>query len=601
MPSRRPHVYKLLLASVAAWTLAMVDGAFADRYAIIVANQDYRHAARVDYAIRDADAFERALLDAIGVPQRNIKRFTDLSFGDLRHRLGDSVESGSVAGLISNPDDELYIYFAGHGSQRERQALPARSGQPSRQSSPHGLRHLTICERSWSNCSGPGCRKGAFFSFWKAVFRAAAIPVISLQGTSAPASGPPVILTDSELGADPDRIVVLAAAQGDQFAVWDTQYRQSVFTDALVSALYGEADSPIFGGNADQVVTIGELTKFIRRRIARRLRVVRPGVRQEPEIVGGQSQAPLVRTDEIFASWPELVRRRHGEDIQAALLLSEGEPTQIKNFLSSCLYCPKKGEMRKFLSDHARRETVCAIERPHIERLLKEGSAAQIKTFKGICKCCERLGELETRLASLETDAPLQDPPTVPETDSFATTGPASNDNELVTDTHLVRETQTRLFDLNYDPGPADGVAGQATRAAVRQFQSDVNTPQNGTLTVGLLKRLRQAKSLQPWGAIVFDDRRESWGMSWNEASRADALRSARKQCGSAKCGQSVTFFKGWCGAFSYGAEGWALASRETSNAARDASLRSCRQQDSSCRVVAAVCASGGDRYVASE
>jgi uncharacterized protein len=54
-----------------------------------------------------------------------------------------------------------------------------------------------------------------------------------------------------------------------------------------------------------------------------------------------------------------------------------------------------------------------------------------------------------------------------------------------------VRETQTRLKDLGYDVGPADGIIGPQTAAELKRFQADRGMAPDGILNSELLARLR--------------------------------------------------------------------------------------------------------------
>ena len=58
-----------------------------------------------------------------------------------------------------------------------------------------------------------------------------------------------------------------------------------------------------------------------------------------------------------------------------------------------------------------------------------------------------------------------------------------------------VRELQKLLNRLGYQLGPADGVAGQKTRGAVREFQRRAGLSQDGRLTLELLDALRAASN----------------------------------------------------------------------------------------------------------
>lgn len=55
-----------------------------------------------------------------------------------------------------------------------------------------------------------------------------------------------------------------------------------------------------------------------------------------------------------------------------------------------------------------------------------------------------------------------------------------------------VREVQKRLQGFGFNPGPADGVAGRMTAAAVMNYQLSRGQPQNGDIDRDVLEQLRQ-------------------------------------------------------------------------------------------------------------
>ena len=58
------------------------------------------------------------------------------------------------------------------------------------------------------------------------------------------------------------KLVVLTAAQGDQFASWDEDAKLGLFTRHLLEALKGAADGEDFG-NGDGKVTVAEAEKYL--------------------------------------------------------------------------------------------------------------------------------------------------------------------------------------------------------------------------------------------------------------------------------------------------------------------------------------------------
>ncbi|MBD8893485.1 glycoside hydrolase family protein [Roseibium litorale] len=82
---------------------------------------------------------------------------------------------------------------------------------------------------------------------------------------------------------------------------------------------------------------------------------------------------------------------------------------------------------------------------------------------------------------------------------------PVASTGDEVSANPAVREAQAVLTKLGYTPGPADGLAGQRTKAAVRAFQRD-NPPllvdgQIGPATLSLLSRLSAKRGTEHAGA----------------------------------------------------------------------------------------------------
>jgi hypothetical protein len=164
-------------------------------------------------------------------------------------------------------------------------------------------------------------------------------------------------------------------------------------------------------------------------------------------------------------------------------------------------------------------------------------------------------------------------------------------------DVDIRREVRQRLYELNFDPGAPDGPFTSAAQEAVRQFERKNNLPVTGIASIELLRRLRDAPTLKPWGAIVFDSVKGKWGLSWGADTRQAAVASARVSCGEKSgCPIEVSFFGGACGAFAHSTSSWSIDARADIAKATDAALADCRKQTAQCRIIASVCADGSHR-----
>ena len=73
-------------------------------------------------------------------------------------------------------------------------------------------------------------------------------------------------------------------------------------------------------------------------------------------------------------------------------------------------------------------------------------------------------------------------------------TSPATNNSGQVSNRAYIKLAQEILADLGYQPGPADGLVGARTRAAVRAFQATEGLPIDGVLSEPLFVKLFQTE-----------------------------------------------------------------------------------------------------------
>ncbi|MFZ1107789.1 MAG: caspase family protein [Rhodomicrobium sp.] len=177
----------------------------------------------------------------------------------------------------------------------------------------------------------------------------------------------------------------------------------------------------------------------------------------------------------------------------------------------------------------------------------------------------------------------------------------ASSDTTPIVASEQIKEAKRRLYELNYDPGAEDGAVNDRMREAIRDFEETLGLKKDGDLTEGLLRRLRLATPLRPWGAIAYSRTEKKWGMSWATESRQAAVAEAQAACGKAKstCASVLTFFGSECGAFAFSDKRWSLAARANMSAARVAALEECGKNNPGCEILAGVCASGTEKVVA--
>ena len=188
------------------------------------------------------------------------------------------------------------------------------------------------------------------------------------------------------------------------------------------------------------------------------------------------------------------------------------------------------------------------------------------------------------------------------------------------------RRIQSALAAQGANPGPADGVFGPKTRAAIKEWQSSRGYSATGSLTDEQVRVLlaansgtaqsrptkktpsvaRSKKSDDLWGSIAFSQDPGggyTWAMVWNSSGHEQAKQLAMEKCrgrGGENC-QDVGWFKNQCAALAVGdGNGFAGGGGRTTAEAESTALSKCRTVDNNCRIVVSRCtdtateASGG-------
>ncbi|MEL7543671.1 MAG: caspase family protein, partial [Pseudomonadota bacterium] len=322
-----------------------------------------------------------------------IWRRSNLGTTDLRYFIGAPGQPGQLAKWLADKgeDAELIVYFAGHGSREQNangKTLPYLMGVDSR---PESLQQtgfpLNTLVSELQAVQSRHLKKGRVMLVLESCFSGLAGDGSELVvGRSAPAWGKPQTASKLVKNAN-KRFIMMAAAQENQYAVWDKQWKRSVFTDALVSGLYGEADSERFNGDGNGRVTLGELKTFVKRRVERRLRATGIQDAQVPDYVGGSDDLALVKTDEMDGVFADQVERSHSERIEADVVLASRDMEGIESYLSNCLYCFNKTKLRAVVREEKRSASLCAIEERWLENVSGRTAVARLEAYLKTAKC----------------------------------------------------------------------------------------------------------------------------------------------------------------------------------------------------------------------
>jgi Domain of unknown function (DUF4189)/TIR domain len=107
-----------------------------------------------------------------------------------------------------------------------------------------------------------------------------------------------------------------------------------------------------------------------------------------------------------------------------------------------------------------------------------------------------------------------------------------------------------------------------------------------------------RAQTPNVWGAIVFDKRTgKRWGMVWDQPTREAAMKAAGSYCAATQCEAEYAFSGKECAALAVSSTSWSIKPADEIQKARQAALEDCGKRGSVCRIIAASCADGSEKF----
>ena len=255
---RVPLMLSLALASL---TFGAVAHANPDGVAVIIGNRHYQGAVpEVSYAHRDAEAFKRYVLDALGYDPANVLDMRDATQAQMVATFGNekSAEGNLWAYLDPAGGSDVVVFYSGHGVPGQRDdkgyLLPADADPnvPELNAYPIDLLYANLAKLTEAGsvavfldaCFSGGSQRGMLIENASPVYVSAALPT-------------------AVAGA----MTVLTAASGGQLASWDTTAGHGMFTHHLLDALYGKGDA-----DGDGRVSAAEAKRYLDRHMTRAAR-----------------------------------------------------------------------------------------------------------------------------------------------------------------------------------------------------------------------------------------------------------------------------------------------------------------------------------------
>ena len=222
--------------------------------AVIMGNRNYKGMANVDFAERDANAMRKFVVEQLHYREGNIIDLRNTSQAELRTTFGTaSTHKGKLYDYVRPQKSDVIVFYSGHGVpglRDKRGYLLPVDGEPNRaELSGYPLEVLL------TNLSKVPARS-------MKVFIDACFSGDSPKGMLVRATSGLSVEIRQPKSVD-NKMVVITASKGDQFASWDEDAKHGLFTKYLLEALGGHADKEEFGGNADGKVTLGEVKDYL--------------------------------------------------------------------------------------------------------------------------------------------------------------------------------------------------------------------------------------------------------------------------------------------------------------------------------------------------
>ena len=231
--------------------------------AVIIGNRDYAHTEKVAYAHRDTDAFKEYVTDLLGFDPKRVIHLRDVTLTQMIEVFGNEREfKGEVWRLLDQGGrSDVVVFYSGHGvpGLRDKRGylvpVNARPDTVELSGYPIEVLYANLGKLNKARsvvvyldaCFSGDSHAGMLFERASPVKIRAALP--------------------KEVGR---RVTVLTAASGKEVASWDDGARHGLFTNHLLSALYGAGDS-----DKDGRVTAGEAKSYLDRHMTEAARKIR--------------------------------------------------------------------------------------------------------------------------------------------------------------------------------------------------------------------------------------------------------------------------------------------------------------------------------------
>jgi hypothetical protein len=222
--------------------------------AVIVGNKNYKVAGvpSVSFAHNDADAMRKYVIASLGYREGNIIDVRDATQAQLVAIFGNErSHEGKLFNYVRPGKSNVTVYYSGHGvpglKDRKGYLLPVNADPNLTELNGYPIDTL------FANLQKVPAKSISIFL--DACFSGDSPKGMLIRSASG-------LTITPKLPDSADKLVVITAAKGDQFASWDEEAELGLFTSHLLLALKGEADRDDYG-DGDGAVSLAEVQRYL--------------------------------------------------------------------------------------------------------------------------------------------------------------------------------------------------------------------------------------------------------------------------------------------------------------------------------------------------
>jgi uncharacterized protein YgiM (DUF1202 family) len=325
---------RLLLTSTFLWVggyasaqSAAVLPNLSEDVAVIIGNKSYldEDIPQVTFAHNDAQAMRQFVKDMLHIRDENIIFLEDATQAKMESAFGRKGNYRGKAFQYVKPDiSNLYVFYSGHG-------VPGKID---------GKSYLLPVDADIETADINGYPVDVLYENLAqveaksvTVFLDACFSGNSQGGTLIKQASGAQVLPNQTPIPETGKMTVVTAASKDQLASWDVESKHGLFTEYLLRALYGEADT-----NKDGEVRLDEVSTYLKQDM--RYKARRTFNRdQVPSVNGNGDQVLAAAVDGTYPERPQLTSEQN-EQVTPSLE-SELEP------MEQTLYALKNANVRQ--------------------------------------------------------------------------------------------------------------------------------------------------------------------------------------------------------------------------------------------------------------